>query len=157
MKRIMVKSVFECFDYVVDTNDGKPYAVISIQDYKRNGFGFRFVENDLCKGVLTLLFDDIEKSVDGYKLFDREQAKAIINFVNQFIDVDVLLIHCYAGQSRSSAVGAFVVKMLGGDNSNYFKYRTPNTFVYQMLLDVWDIHLVSTESMKPKCKHQVQE
>lgn len=25
-----------------------------------------------------------------------------------------LLIHCYAGQSRSRAVGAFAVKMLGG-------------------------------------------
>lgn len=138
MKRVIVKSVFECFDFVVDANDGKSYAVISIQDYKRNGFGFRFVENDLCHGVLTLLFDDIEKPVDGYKIFDSEQANAIIEFVKKSMEVEILLIHCYAGQSRSSAVGAFVVKMLGGDNGNYFKYRTPNAHVYQMLLNVWE-------------------
>lgn len=49
-------------------------------------------------------------------------------------DVDTLLIHCYAGQSRSRAVGAFAVKLLGGDNSVYFKKYNPNEYVYNLLI-----------------------
>ena len=50
---------------------------------------------------------------------------------------DTLLIHCYAGQSRSRAVGAFALKMLGGDNSRYFTQANPNMHVYETLEKVW--------------------
>ena len=73
MKRVLVKSVHGAFGYVMEhyypfgmadeaAEQGAltdTYAVISIQDSHTDGFGVRFTENQFCKGVLTLLFDDI--------------------------------------------------------------------------------------------------
>lgn len=103
------------------------YAVISIQDSHTGGFGIRFEENQFCKGILTLMFDDIVTEVEGVVLFDDEMADDIIDFIEKHkITVDTLLVHCYARQSRSRAVGAFAVEILGGDNSKYFEEGTPN-------------------------------
>ncbi len=148
MKRVLVKSVFDAFDYVMDhyypagledlASRSDTYAVISIQDTHTKGFGLEFRENQFCKGVLTLYFDDIVKEVPGAVLFSRGQAEKILDFIHAQKRVDTLLIHCYAGQSRSRAVGAFAVKMLGGDNSRYFKTGTPNPHVINILEEVWD-------------------
>ena len=147
MKRILVRSVHEAFEYVMAhyypfgqaefAEKTDTYAVISIQDSHTGGFGFCFQENQYCKGVLTLQFDDIVKEVDGAVLFTKEQAEAILDFVELHRDADTLLIHCYAGQSRSKAVGAFLIKMFGKDNSRYFETGSPNQHVYQMLEKVW--------------------
>ena len=67
MKKIIVCSVFDAFEYVMDhyypygmedvcaKNDC--YAVISIQDSHTKGFGVQFQKNVFCKDVLTLLFE----------------------------------------------------------------------------------------------------
>lgn len=67
MKRILVKSVYDAFDYVMDhyypygMEDMAPrkdkYAVISIQDTHTKGFGIRFEKSESCMDVLTLFFD----------------------------------------------------------------------------------------------------
>lgn len=86
------------------------YAVISIQDSHTSGFGVQFSENQFCKGVLTLIFDDIVTEVEGAVLFDDEMAESVIDFIEKYRrSVDTLLVHCYAGQSarlrlRCSAV-----------------------------------------------------
>lgn len=148
MKRVLVKSVHGAFGYVMEhyypfgmaaeaAEQGAltdTYAVISIQDSHTQGFGFQFTENQFCKGVLTLIFDDIVTEVDGAVLFNDDMADKIIGFIERFKNlVDTLLVHCYAGQSRSRAVGAFAVEMLGGDNSKYFKESTPNQYIYDVL------------------------
>ena len=147
MKRVMVKSVFDAFDYVMnhyypagleDLAEAKDsYAVISIQDTHTGGFGVAFTESRSCMGVLTLYFDDIVEEVEGAVLFSEEQASQVIDFIKKHRDAETLLIHCYGGQSRSRAVGAFAVKMLGGDNSRYFTAGNPNRYVYETLLKVW--------------------
>lgn len=95
MKRVLVKSVHGAFGYVMEhyypfgmadeaAEQGAltdTYVVISIQDSHTNGFGMQFTENQFCKGVLTLLFDDIVKEVDGAVLFDDEMADKIIDFI----------------------------------------------------------------------------
>ena len=148
MKRVIVKSVFDAFDYVMnhyypagleDMAEAKDtYAIISIQDTHTDGFGFVFTESKSCQGVLTLYFDDIVDNVDGAVLFSETQAEQIIEFIRQHKTADTLLIHCYGGQSRSRAVGAFAVKMLGGDNSRYFTGGNPNQHVYDTLLHAWN-------------------
>lgn len=114
MKRVLVKSVYDAFEYVMqhfycfgqaDMAERKDtYAVISIQDTHTQGFGFQFCENQFCKGVLTLYFDDIIREVDGAVLFTDEMADQIIAFVLAHRSVETLLVHCYGGQSRSRAV-----------------------------------------------------
>lgn len=147
MKRILVKSVYDAFEYVMQhyyplgleefVEQSDSYAVISIQDTHTNGFGFVFTENQFCKGVLTLYFDDIVREVEGAILFTDGMAEQIIDFIGEHKNVDTLLIHCYAGQSRSYAVGAFAAKVFGGDNSKYFKVGSPNQYVYDVLESVW--------------------
>ena len=150
MKRVLVKSVYDAFDYVLAhyypagledlAEKTDTYAVISIQDTHTGGFGFTFAQNRFCKGVLTLYFDDIVRPVDGAVLFSETQARQIIDFIPEHRDVETLLIHCYGGQSRSRAVGAFAVRMLGEDNSRYFSEGCPNQHVYDTLMRVWQAH-----------------
>ena len=145
MKRVLVKSVHGAFGYVMEhyypfgmaakaAEQGvltDTYAIISIQDSHTQGFGFQFIENQFCKGFLMLMFDDIVTEVEGAVLFNDEMADQIIEFIERYkSSVDTLLIHCYAGQSRSRAVGAFAVKMLGGDNSKYFEEGSPNQCIH---------------------------
>lgn len=156
MRKVIVKSVFDAFEYVMQhyypagiedmVDETDTYAVISIQDSHTNGFGIKFSENQYCKAVLTLKFDDIVRPVDGAQLFTEDMAEQIIRFIRNNQDVDTLLIHCYAGQSRSRAVGAFAVWLLGGDNSSYFKNYNLNEYVYDKLMQtVWFVHKESPE------------
>lgn len=162
MKRVLVKSVFDAFEYVMQhyypagmedmVEKSDTYAVISIQDSHTDGFGITFSENQYCKAVLTLKFDDINRPVDGAQIFTEEMAKQIIRFIRKHKDVDTLLIHCYAGQSRSRAVGAFAVKFLGGDNSVYFKKYNPNEYVYELLLQTLpEVQEYSEEDIDALC------
>ena len=147
MKRVLVKSVYDAFDYVMAhyypagleafAEEKDSYAVISIQDTHTGGFGFVFTESPRCSGVLTLYFDDIEREVEGAVLFTRAQAEEIIRFIDGHREADTLLVHCYGGESRSRAVGAFAARMLGGDDSRCFREGNPNRHVYDTLLEVW--------------------
>ena len=148
MKRILVRSVYDAFEYVMkhywpaeleEFAEAKDtYAVISIQDTHTGGFGVAFTESRTCKGVLTLYFDDIIRPVEGYVLFSEDHARQVIDFIREHRSAETLLIHCYAGQSRSRAVGAFALKMLGGDNRKYFEDNRLNEHVYQTLLRVFE-------------------
>ena len=162
MKRVLVKSVFDAFDYVMShyypagmedmVEKSDTYAVISIQDSHTDGFGITFSENRYCKDVLTLEFDDIIRPVEGAQIFTEEMAKKIIRFIRKYKEVETLLIHCYAGQSRSRAVGAFAVKYLGGDNSVYFKKYNPNEYVYELLLQTLpEVQEYSEEDIDALC------
>ena len=144
MKTVSVRSVFDAFEYVMQhyspaglaefAERTDTYAVISIQDSHNGGFGISFTETAFCTGALTLLFDDTVREAPGAVLFSDETAVRVIRFIDAHRDADTLLVHCYAGQSRSSAVGAFAVKYLGGNNAAYFKNGVPNMHVYRTLL-----------------------
>lgn len=148
MKRVLLKSVFDAFEYVMDhyypygmkemLERDDTYAVISIQDsYTGGGFGFTFNRTEYCRDVLTLYVDDIVRPVDGAVLFSEDHAAQVIDFIRRNRGVDSLLVHCYAGQSRSRAVAAFAVEMLGADNSAYFNGGSPNDHIYRSLKAVY--------------------
>ena len=147
MKRVLVKSVHDAFDYVMEhyypagleefSEKKDTYAVISIQDTHTGGFGLTFSKNKFCMDVLTLYFDDVVRETEGAVLFTKEMAEEIIDFILLNRDAETLLIHCYGGQSRSMAVGAFALKMLGMDNSRYFSEAVPNPVVYDTLVSAW--------------------
>ena len=155
MKRVIVRSVYDAFEYVMQhyypfgleefAERTDTYAVISIQDTHTGGFGVTFQENQFCKGVLTLYFDDIIKEVDGAVLFSETQAEQILDFIQAHQDAETLLVHCYGGESRSRAVGAFAVQLLGGDNEKYFQTGSPNQYVYDVLESVWIRRQLKTE------------
>lgn len=146
MKRILVKSVYDAFDYVMDhyypngleelASQNDSYAVISIQDTHTDGFGFEFRKNLFCQDVLTLYFDDIETEVENAVLFSKEMAEDVIRFIARNRNVDTLLIHCYGGLSRSKAIGAFAVELFHADSSQYHE-GTFNRHVYDTLKQVY--------------------
>ena len=111
------------------------YAAISIQDTYGGGFGFELKKNKYCKDVLTLYFDDIEEPEHGLRLISSPQAIAIVKFIKAHSeDVDTLLIHCFAGVSRSRAVGAFAREVLDIPPTDETDY---NEYVYAILHRVW--------------------
>jgi predicted protein tyrosine phosphatase len=147
MKRILLKSVYDAFDYVMDhyypagmedmAARKDSYAVISIQDTHTEGFGFVFKKSRYCRDVLTLYFDDIVREVEDAVLFSDEQAEAIIDFIIASKDAETLLVHCYGGESRSRAVAAFAAEMLGGSGDRFLEGGRPNTHVYDVLTGAW--------------------
>ena len=148
MKLVLVKSVYEAFEYVMQhyapiggeeqRQRSDKYAVISIQDSIAGGFGVRFTENDFCTGALTLLFDDIEQETEGAALFSEAQADSIIDFIrSRRQDADTLLVNCCEGQRRSRAVGAFAARMLGEDFEKVLSRSPANMFVFDLLCDRW--------------------
>lgn len=147
MKKVLVKNVYDAFDYVLEhyypfgmeefAQRTDHYAVISIQDTHTDGFGIQFTVSRTCVDVLTLFFDDIDRNVEGETLFSTEQAEQIIGFIRKNRSADTLLVHCYGGESRSRAVGAFAVEMLGGSSKRLFETGHPNMHVYNTLKDVF--------------------
>ncbi len=142
--RVLVKSLYDTFDYVMEhyypfgleefAEKRDTYAIISIQDSHTGGFGVHFAPNHFCKDVLTLLIDDTVKEVDGAVLFNETHARRIIDFIKKNRDkVDTLVIHCYAGQSRSAAVGAFAMEYLGQDSSDFIQNHRPNPYILKLL------------------------
>jgi len=82
--------------------------------FKNNNF-ISIGEQDGCEGVsatgsniLKLVFDDASPSEVGCKLFTSEQALQIKAFVDRIDKTKPLFVNCYAGISRSGAVGTVI-------------------------------------------------
>jgi len=97
-----------------------------------------------CKKTLRLAFHDADPNcfdTTGYEdeLFDEKRANLICDFVNEIKDeVDMLVVHCEAGVSRSPAIAGAISKFMFDDDSKFFKSPyTPNMYVYRKLLETY--------------------
>lgn len=84
------------------------------------------------KNVKVLFFDDVEKDIDdpkyGFiKAFTQEQAKEIVDFLEEQHGKQKCFLHCAAGVSRSGAVGTFVNDFFGAD---FFEFQKNNPYVH---------------------------
>jgi len=102
-----------------------------------------------CKDILQLQFGDLtpeeiskDSSISKDFLFNKEQAKQIIEFVNTLQKRDsreVLVVHCMAGIARSGAVATFINDILNLDYSRFKRDNPqirPNSFVLRSLREV---------------------
>jgi predicted protein tyrosine phosphatase len=107
----------------------KPWACISICD---EGDPPAKISDVNREDILRLYFDDYEFPGPGRKLMEDNQAAEIWEFVRKVWDkVDLLMVHCYAGISRSSAVAMAISDKYQPDQSNFFKQLySPNSLVY---------------------------
>lgn len=85
--------------------------------------------------VLRLFFDDVD---DGAAAMSENDALKIATFVCRYTntDIDRIIVHCGAGQSRSAGVAAAIIKYLYGNDSCIFndrRYR-PNMLCYRKTL-----------------------
>jgi predicted protein tyrosine phosphatase len=79
--------------------DRKPSHVVSLLD---PGTPFPVV-NGLGERHLRLPIHDIEMEMDGYDALCDRRMRTILDFVNGWGRDEPILIHCYAGISRSTA------------------------------------------------------
>jgi predicted protein tyrosine phosphatase len=121
------------------------WAVISITH--RDGQWPEITETEQCKGILRMLFADIDRAWEGDNwsdgsspvLFNKTHADDILDFAERMreANVDCVIVHCKAGISRSPAVAAALTEIYGGDSKHFFARHQPNMHVYRMLLNTY--------------------
>jgi len=109
----------------------EPHYVISIVDKTPVVFPCHH------HAILRLVFDDIEQFAEGQNLFSISQARSIMSWVKDVPEGATVVVHCYAGVSRSAAVAKFLHQHLGFmlrlDPPCYGKLDRYNGHVYGLL------------------------
>lgn len=147
MYDISVMSYKQALDYVYNYSgdkNSKKYAIISIQEYTNGyGLGLAFKEGGNCLNALNIEFSDITKEYteESVKLMTLEDGKIIHDFVESLDErVERLIVHCYAGASRSAAVAAAISKIKFGNDDIYFNGNySPNMYVYYKVLEAYGL------------------
>ena len=113
-------------------SDDETVAVISIADPDDNHPEILISELGL-QGTLRLSFHDLDREdlPKKYKLMSDEDGRQVAEFVERHKDVDLLIVQCDAGISRSSGMAAAILKHQTGDDSQIFGNRRfiPNRWV----------------------------
>lgn len=115
-----------------------PWACISIASVENT---WPEIDDKNRLGILRLNFWDTNHITE--KSFTEEHASQILDFVDKFWDdIDLLMVHCEAGISRSSGVASAIelIKNGRGADNYYFDQNThyiPNTLVYKTLLNLF--------------------
>lgn len=110
----------------------KPWAAISITD---PGYKQPKISEENRIDLLRLEFDDVELPRDNLIVISDEQALQIWNFVDRLWNqIDLLMVHCHAGISRSTAVCKAVSKKHQPEYMDYFdQLYSPNKLVFKIL------------------------
>ena len=69
-------------------------------------------------------------------VFSRNDAENIRKFIEENKDTARLIIHCYAGESRSSAIAEAIRETYKDFKVKYFHHRYINKYVYNAMLHV---------------------
>ena len=109
----------------------RPWAAISISMLG----DFPVLSEDQREGLLQLAFADTADP-ERPDSFTSSLAAELLDFVDKMWDrVEVLLVHCEAGLSRSPGVAAALSRIYYGDDGPWFEYDFPNSLIYQLLID----------------------
>lgn len=128
---------------------GEPYIHICITD--PNDTLPKLIDSRNQLFVLYLSFHDWDlkakshiqrmKTPEAKKMvyFSKEHARRIISAI-RFFDglVNLVVINCAAGISRSPAVAAALSKCMTGDDTFFFKKYIPNSLVYSTIVKEWN-------------------
>ncbi len=145
---IKVMGYREALEYVY-CNSGNPqnpkYAIISIQEPTNGyGLGLAFQEGGNCLSALNIEFSDCSPAtkVEGTTLMNKEDAQIIHDFVENIPkSVELLIIHCKAGKSRSVAVADAILLVKAGVKKNVYESEnfSPNKYVYFNILETYGV------------------
>lgn len=120
----------------------KPWACISVASASEELPKINAVQR---VGLLQLVFADLDAPASpsfranypelADRMFTEEQAKQILQFTKHYWnEIDLLMVHCYAGHSRSPAIGKAISDAYQPEFSKWFDaFYAPNKFVYQVL------------------------
>ena len=84
---------------------------------------------------MQLVFEDTEEA-DTPESFNPALATEILDFVEKMWDkVEVFLVHCQVGLSRSPAVAAALCRIHYNHDGRWFDSIFPNRLVYRLLIE----------------------
>lgn len=149
--KVMSKSDAQAYSALIE----EKAIIISITDVSDSDATF-FV-NPNIKDILRLKFDDVESDTPNH--ISREQAKRIIEFVSQHInDIDLILVHCGAGISRSAGVCAALMLIINGNDRDIFECSKycPNRTCYRYVLDAYYGGYEEDSMVKEKFKRNLE-
>lgn len=134
--KILILSRRAAKEFVYD----QPWAAISIASHSELLPNLNCVQRI---DLLQLIFEDlehvisVEEAEEYYRgpLFNTAQASQILQFAKKvWPHIDLLMIHCYAGISRSSAVGKFLSTLYQPEYVSWFdQLYSPNRLVFKTL------------------------
>ena len=109
----------------------RPWAAISISTRG----DFPVLSEDNREGLLQLVFADTADPARSDS-FTAALAAELLDFVARVWDrIEVLLIHCEAGMSRSPGVAAALCRIYYGEDGPWGEHDFPNSLVYTLLVD----------------------
>lgn len=137
-------------DFIKRFKPRKSTLLIAINDYEDGFKPFKertnYITYSQYVDVCWLFFDDIDRlpySGKSTGMFTKAQAKELIRFLDKHFetkDFERVLVHCYAGISRSQAVALFIAKYYLKDQDLFEglyhqegKITGGNRFVYGLL------------------------
>lgn len=102
----------------------------------------------ISDNAIHFYFDDVEDESIEFestllrttRLFSEDQAKEIIQFLENNLGKDILIVHCTMGKCRSGAVGDFANDFYALDYQTFKKNNPrvqPNTHVKKTLNNVY--------------------
>jgi predicted protein tyrosine phosphatase len=126
-------------------------AIISINDMEDGAN--KFNRSPMLEAVCTVFFDDICESSEQGMFMTSEDANKIKEFVDRVWNkIDLLIVHCYAGISRSSGCMSAILQAKEIDDSWIWESKkfTPNTFVAKKVLEAYGIDYDNDKTGKNK-------
>ena len=110
----------------------KPWAAISITNPDDV---LPKISEDNRIDLLSLQFDDVEFIRGTMVPISSEQAKQVWEFVEQYWNnIDLLMVHCHAGFSRSTAISKAISEKYQPNFADYFEQLyMPN----KLVLKIW--------------------
>ena len=128
---IIVKSKRLAKEFISDI----PWAAISVSTHG----DWPILNKCQQTALLQLAFADADTQSEATEapLFTEHDAENILSFIqNEKHKIEILLVHCEAGISRSPAIAAALSLIIDGDDKYFFKppYR-PNMMVYRTILN----------------------
>lgn len=115
-------------------------AIVSINDFSDGANAFKISSN--LVGICTVFFDDICSPCEYATAITIADAQKIKGFVdNVWGRVDHLIVHCFAGISRSSGCMSAILRAKGLDDSWIWESKKycPNTLVAKKVLEAYGI------------------
>ena len=133
-RRILARSAVEATSFTCDL----PWACVSIAT---PGSRWPTLSDVHRVGLLQIAFDDKQSLAWGSlrEHFQERHAHAILDFAQRYWPViELLLVHCEAGTSRSPAVAAALSQVFLGHEGEFLlpHLYQPNHLVLHTLLDV---------------------
>lgn len=134
------------------------FIVISIHDIEQIPNLFN-LKNRRLKGVLELAFDDVEWP--SKRAISEADALKIIRFCEAMKDkIDLIVVHCEAGISRSAGVCAALMKIFNNDDMPIFNNARycPNMSCYRAVLNAkYGKPYSDINESEIRNKHQINE